>query len=114
MAILLVFICFFSIGEIIIIKYTGEKVIAIVNKVPYSCDRYNHINVLIDSVDYEVSISRVDCKKSIYKVGQKVTLLKSKKYNKLVWPESQPELLPLIFVAVFILVYLSNKGRCKK
>jgi hypothetical protein len=112
--ILLIIWGFTSIGKTIFIKYTGEKIEAIVSKTPSSCDRYNQINVLLDGLEYEVSISKTDCRESVYKVGQKVTLLKNKKYNELVWPESQPELLPLLIVAVFVLAYISMKGRYKK
>lgn len=103
-----------SIGKTIFIKYTGEKIEAIVSKTPSSCDRYNYINVLFNGEDYEVSISRTDCREGLYKVGQKVTLLKNKKYKELVWPESQSELLPILIIAVFILAYISMKGRDKK
>jgi hypothetical protein len=105
---------FTSIGRTILIKYTGENVVAIVSNTPSSCDRYNHINVLLDGIDYEVSISRTDCRESVYKVGQKVTLLKNKKYKELVWPESQPELLPLLIIAILILAYISMIGLYKK
>jgi hypothetical protein len=105
---------FFSIGKIIFIKYTGEKIEAIVSKIPSSCDKYNHINVLYNGEDYEVSISRTDCQEGFYKIGQKVTLIKNKKYKELVWPESQPELLPILIIAVFVLAYISMKGRNRK
>lgn len=100
-----------SIGKTIIIKYTGEKVTATVNETPSSCDRYNHITVLLDSVDYEVTISRDDCRQGVYTVGQKVTLLKSAKFKELVWPESQIEIMPLLIIAIFILVYISIKAQ---
>lgn len=103
-----------SIGKTIFIKYTGEKIEAIVSKIPSSCDRYNHISVLFNGEDYEVSISRTDCRESFYKIGQKVTLLKNKKYKELVWPESQPELLPILIIALFVLAYISMKGRHRK
>jgi hypothetical protein len=103
-----------SIGKIIFIKYTGEKVVAIVSQVPSSCDRYNHINVLFKGEVYEVSISKADCREGFYKIGQKVTLLKNKKYKELVWPDSQPELLPIIFAGVFVLAFISMKGQIKK
>jgi|694.fasta_scaffold30388_6 hypothetical protein len=112
--VLLIMWGFFSIGKIIFIKYTGEKIEAIVSKIPSSCDKYNHINVLFNGEDYEVSISRTDCQEGFYKIGQKVTLIKNKKYKELVWPESQPELLPILIIAVFVLAYISMKGRNRK
>lgn len=112
--VLLIMWGFFSIGEIIFIKYSGEKIEAIVSKIPSSCDKYNHINVLFNGEDYEVSISRTDCQEGFYKIGQKVTLIKHKKYKELVWPESQPELLPILIIAVFVLAYISMKGRNRK
>jgi hypothetical protein len=111
--ILLIVWGFTSIGKTILIKYTGDKVEVVVTKIPFSCDRYNQINVLLDGVEYEVNISKTDCRESVYKVGQKVTLLKNKKYKELVWQERQPELLPLLIIAVFVLAYISMKGRYK-
>jgi hypothetical protein len=112
--VLLVMWGFYSIGKTIFIKYTGEKIEAIVSKIPSSCDRYNHIYVFFNGEEYEVSISETDCRESFYKIGQKVTLLKNKKYKELVWPESQPELVLILIIAVFVLSYISMKGRHRK
>ena len=70
--------------------------------------------MIFNGEDYEVSISRTDCQEGFYKIGQKVTLIKNKKYKELVWPESQPELLPILIIAVFVLAYISMKGRNRK
>lgn len=103
-----------SIGKTIFIKYTGEKIEAIVRRIPSSCDRYNHINVLFNNEDYEVSISRTECREGFYKIGQKIIFLRNKKYKELVWPESHPELLPILIITVFVLAYISMRGRNKK
>ena len=105
---------FKTIGTTIYIKYTGEKIVATVSKTPTSCDRYNYINVLFDGIEYEVSISRSDCIDRVYKVGQKVSLLKSKKYQELVWPESKPELLPLLIIVILFLSYIVMAKQYKK
>lgn len=105
---------FKTIGTTIYIKYTGEKIVATVSKTPILCDRYNHINVLFDGIEYEVSISRSDCTERVYKVGQKVSLLKCKKYQEFVWPESQPELLPLLIIAILFLSYIVMAKQYKK
>jgi hypothetical protein len=113
-AITVIVLGFSSVISTIIIKYTGKKVVAAVTEIPSTCDRYNHIKVLLDNTEYEVNISRPDCREGVYKVGQKVELLKNERYEELVWPESQPELVPLLIIAVFILAYISMKGRYKK
>jgi len=105
---------FYSIISTIIIKYTGKKVVASVTEIPSTCDRYNHIKVLLDNTEYEVNISRTDCRERVYKIGQQVELLKNERYKELVWPESQPELIPLLIIAVFILAFISMKGRYRK
>ena len=105
---------FYSVISTIIIKYTGKKVVASVTEIPSTCDRYNHIKVLLDNTEYEVKISRTDCRERVYKIGQQVELLKNERYKELVWPESQPELIPLLIIAVFILAYISMKGRYRK
>ncbi len=104
----------FSVISKVIIKYAGKKVVATVAEVPSTCDKYNQIKVLLDNTAYEVSISRTDCREGLYKVGQKVELLKHEGYKELIWPESQPELVPLLVIAVFILAYISVKGKYKK
>lgn len=105
---------FYSVGKKIIIKYTGEKTHAKVTQIPKSCDRYNHIMVEVKGVSYEVSISKFDCKRSIYKIGQNVVLLKSKRYSELVWPDSNPEAVPLIIICVIILAIYSLKTSTKR
>ena len=112
-AITVIVLGFFSVLSAIIIKYTGKKVIAVVTEIPSTCDRYNHIKVLLHNTEYEVNISRADCREGVYKVGQKVKLLKNERYEQLVWPESQPEFVPLLIIAVFILGYISMKDRYK-
>jgi hypothetical protein len=113
-AVLIIVFSFSSIIQTIIVKYTGVKVLALVIGTPSECDRYNQIKVLLDSKEYEVNISRSNCRQGLYKVGQQVTLLKNENYKELIWPESQPELLPLLFIAALVLSYVSMKGRYKK
>lgn len=113
-AIAVIVLGFSSVINTIIIKYTGKKVVASVTEIPSTCDRYNHIKVLLDNKEYEVNISRTDCREGVYKVGQQVEILKNERYKELVWPESQPELVPLLIIAVFILAYISMKNRYKK
>jgi len=112
-AITVIVLGFSSVLSAIIIKYTGKKVIAVVTEIPSTCDRYNQIKVLLDNIEYEVNISRPDCREGVYKVGQKVELLKNVRFKELVWPESQPESVPLLIIAVFILGYISMKDRYK-
>lgn len=112
--ILLIVSGFISIGKTIFIKYTGIKIVATVTQIPSTCDRYNYVKVLFNNTEYEVNISSTDCREGVYKVGQKVELLKNERYKELVWPESQIELVPLLIVAVFILAYIGNKGNNKK
>lgn len=103
----LIVLGFSSIGKTIIIKHTGKKVIAVVNEIPSTCDRYNHITVLLDNTAYEVNISRANCREGIYKVGQEVELLKHENYKELVWPESKPEIVIILIIAVLILGFYS-------
>jgi hypothetical protein len=105
---------FYYVGQTIYIKYTGEKVTAVVVKTPSSCDRYNQIYVLLEGEEYEINISRQSCRDRKYRVGQQVQVLRNKKYKELVWPHSRPELVPLLVLAVLILAYFSWKGRFKK
>lgn len=94
-----------SIIRSVIIKYAGDRITATVTEVPFDCDRYNHIKVLLGGVQHEVSISRTDCKEGSYETGQKVELLKHGRYDELVWPESHPELVLLIVFAFLLYLY---------
>lgn len=105
---------FWSMGESIIIRYAGRKVVAVVMNVPSECDKYNKIKVLQDGVVYNVSISRSECKRGVYKIGQKVELIKHNKYHELVWPESRPELVVLLILGVLALGYYTNRTKFKK
>ncbi len=98
-----------SITKTIIIKYKGSKITATVTHVDSDCDRYNKIQVEFKNKTYEISISKNNCRDKVYKLGQKVTLIKYKNYDELVWPESKIEwVLPLI-IGVGILAYYTNK-----
>jgi hypothetical protein len=100
--------------EMVIVRYWGQKTTAVVTAVPTECDRYNHITVLLDNTAYEVSISRDNCREGIYKVGQEVDLLKHENYEELIWPESQPEIVIILIIAVLILgLYTAQKDTGK-
>ena len=103
----------FSIFKTIVIKRKGTQIKAIVTRVVTNCDKYNKIEVVYQAKTYEVNIARNDCRDGIYKTGQIVTLLKYKDYDQLVWPESQIEWLPVLFIALIILIYYSNKEKFK-
>jgi hypothetical protein len=105
---------FISIGKTVLIRYTGVKVIAVVTKVPTECDKYNNINVLLNTDEYQVNISKTDCRQGVYKIGQNVTLIKHKKYNELVWPDSRPELTILIIIGVLIFGYVTTRKYYRK
>lgn len=95
----------------VIVRYWGEKKTALVTAVPTLCDRYNRITILLDGAEQEVAIGRDDCKKGKYKVGQKVELVKHKKFDEPVWPNSHPELAIIIIMSVLIFAYLTvNKN----
>src|SRR5687767_8086519 len=79
----------YSIVQLIIIKNSGTQIIATVTKVDADCDKYNKIEVVFEAKTYPVSISNSNCRDRIYKIGQKVTLIKHKDYNTLVWPKAQ-------------------------
>ncbi|MGQ0740438.1 MAG: hypothetical protein ACT4OJ_15420, partial [Bacteroidota bacterium] len=94
----------------IITKYKGIKVSALILNTSQSCDRYKYNTVLCESDEFEVSISRSDCRKSIYRTGQRVELLYHDGFKNLVWPESQPEVVPVILL-IFIIVIAVKMAR---
>lgn len=83
-------------------------------KIPVECDKYNHIQVSLDSTKYEVSIDRQDCREKTYKIGQKVELLKHHNYRELIWPESSPEITMLLIVCVLVYGYFSARKLYRK
>ena len=95
----------------VIVRYAGKKVVTVITEVPSECDRYNHIKVLIDSTTYEVSISKANCRDGVYKVGQRIELLRHKNYKELVWPGSHPELVIILIVLVLIYGYFTIRKR---
>lgn len=103
-----------SIAKTIYIKFTGQKVVATVCKVPTSCDSYNSISVEIANEIYEVSISMSDCQDKVYKVGQQVDLVKNDHFKELVWPESQIEYMPILFILLAIIGYFSIKSKIRR
>lgn len=105
---------FISMGHLVEIRYLGKEVKAIVVDVPIECDRYNHIKVMLAGKEHEVTISRTDCRKGVYKNGQEVTLLKYKNYDDLVWPGSRPEWTIVLIIGLLILVYLTNRKHFHK
>lgn len=113
-AITVLVIGFFSVGIKIFIKYHGVRTNAFVIKIPNSCDKYNHITLLIDSAFYEVGISRSDCKNAVYKVGDIVVVLKSDLFDEVIWPENQFEYLPIIFILLAIIGYFSINSNLKE
>ena len=104
----------YSIVGLIIIKYKGSKIAAIVLKVDTDCDRYNEITVAYEGKNYPVTISRANCQDKVYKVGQSVILIKYKDYNTLIWPEVNYEWLPFVFIVLFVLAYYTNKEKFQK
>ena len=105
---------FYALGTLIVIKYLGGKVTAIVTAVPTSCDKYNHIDVRIGDSVYEVSINRGECRKGNYKVGQQVELMRHPRHKDLVWPDSSPELAAGLTLLVFGYVYYEYRSRRRK
>ena len=103
-----------SISKGVIIKYGGKKVTAVVIKLPIECDKYNSIKVLLNEKEYEVSISRKECRDSVYKVGQKVELLKHDNYDELIWPEGYPELVVLLIIVGLVYVFFTVRKHYRK
>jgi hypothetical protein len=114
LAVLIIITGLYSIARTIIIKQKGTKIAATVTHVDRNCDRYNKIQVKFESKTYEVNISSKECRDRFYNPGQKVTLIKYKDYDELVWPESQIEWMPLLLVVLFGLVYFTNKENFSK
>ena len=104
----------YSIFRLIIIKNKGSQITAIVQAVDTNCDRYNKIEVAFDGETYPVSISKTDCRDGVYKVGQRVTLIKYKDDDTLVWPEAKYEWLPFIILVLLALAYYTNKDKFAK
>ena len=114
LALAILAIGFYAIGNLIIIKYFGKKVIATVTAVPQECDKYNHINVLLDGATHEVSINKSECREGTYQVGQKVELMQHPGYKDLVWPESKPELAVLLILLVLGYLFFEYKRQTRK
>lgn len=104
----------YSMVLLIIIKNKGTQIIATIRKVDTECDRYNGIEVIFSGRIYSVTISRANCQDRVYKVGQKVALIKYKNYDQLVWPEAKFEWLPFLFLGLLTLGYYTNKGKFGK
>lgn len=102
---------FYMMFDLVIIKYGGSQVDAVVSKVPSNCDKYNQISVIISNVEYEINISRTECTNSVYKVGQHVQVIKHNNYKDLVWPGSHPELTMILCVLVLMYVFYNGKKR---
>jgi hypothetical protein len=120
-AITIIVLGLLSVANKVIVRYAGKKVVTVVTEVPSECDKYNYIKVLLDSTEYEVSISRTNCRDGVYKVGQRVELLKHKNYEQLEWPGSHPELviilmISILFFGLFIVrrTYKRNKNHYLK
>lgn len=112
--ILIVVIMILGFSEIItdvIVKYSGEKIYAIVTKIPAEYSRHSQINLLVNGDEYEMNISSVSCRDGEYKVGQQVEVLKHPDYEELVWPESQPEFALLIIIGLLIYLYFFQYKR---
>ena len=105
---------FYAIGNLIIIKYFGKKVIATVTAVPQECDKYNHINVLLNGATHEVSINKSECREGTYQVGQKVELMQHPGYKDLVWPGSKPELAVLLILLVLCYLFFEYKRQKRR
>lgn len=102
-----------AIIQLIIVKNYGAEITAQIVRVDDDCDRYNSIDVLHDGKTYTVSISRDDCRNKVYNEGQMVKLIKYKENDNLLWPESQVNWLPLLYLAIVFLFYISNKDKFK-
>jgi hypothetical protein len=105
-------LCFWEIGTKIFIKYWGEKVVAVVTGIPAYCGKFSHMVVLLNNVEYEVSISSSECWGGVYKQGQHVELLKHDYFEQLIWPESRPDLFLLILVVLIgYIILVQEKTR---
>lgn len=104
----------YSSARLIIIKNNGSQITATVLKVDTDCDRYNEIEVDYAGKTYAVTISRTNCRESVYKVGQSVTLIKYRDYDTLVWPDAQYEWLPFVLIVLLAFAYYTNKDKFKK
>lgn len=105
--IVIILLGFSSLFRKLIVRYAGEKMIAVVTEVPSRCDKYNHIKVYLDGVEHEIDISKGNCRKGAYRVEQRVELLKYKNYTELVWPSSHPELAIIAIIVVLLFVLFS-------
>ncbi len=111
-SIFVILLGFYSIGTSIIVRYTGTKVKAKVIKVQERCGKYNHINLQVNDIVYEISISRQNCVDKLYKVSDEVVVIKRGK--NIAWPNSHPELLIPLLGIVFFGAYYTNKDKYKK
>lgn len=102
-----------SIITLVIIRYTGTEVTAVVDKLPAVCDGNSKMTVLLDGKVRNADISEEDCLKGVYKAGQPVRLLAHEKFDKLVWPNSHPEAAVLIVSGILLLVFYQVKKRVK-
>lgn len=114
LAVSIIVIGLYSITKTILIKNKGTQIAATVTHVDRNCDRNNKMQVKFESKIYEISISSQECRDRVYKTGQKVTLIKHKDYDELVWPQSQIEWMPFLLVVVLGLAYYSNKEKFSK
>jgi len=104
----------YSSARLIIIKNKGSQITATVLKADTDCDRYNEIEVDYAGKTYAVTISRTNCRESVYKVGQSVTLIKYRDYDTLVWPDAQYEWLTFVLIVLLALAYYTNKDKFHK
>ncbi len=104
--VLVFFIAAFCVGLVdIFIRYKGDIKMAEVSKT-YMCNRKKGaIKVRLDAEEYRLGITRSECRKGKYQLGQQVAVLKHPYLNRIVWPDSRPEfgfgLLLLFFTVVF-------------
>lgn len=102
-----------SIITLVIIRYTGTEITAVVDKLPVVCNGDSKMTVLLDGKLRNVDISEEDCSKGIYKAGQPVRLIAHDKFDKLVWPNSHPEAAVLIVSGILLLVFYQVKKRVR-
>ncbi len=86
----------------IIVRYFGVEIIAEVIKVPESCSKNNSIRVILYNEEFNVPISRDNCIKKHYRVGDYVKLLRHKDFNNLEWPQSNPILALSLIIMVIV------------
>lgn len=93
----------------LMIKYDGEKVTALITRVPNECHKTNTITVMIENKLFNMQIRKEECREGIYSVGETVEVLKHKYFDELAWPNSNPELRFMLAVFMVAAAYLVRR-----